>query len=281
MVTPRRYASVLALVLALSLTATGRAQDANGIRWTVGPAKVALGANASLDVPAGYRFADASGARRYMELTQNLYSNELGVLEPVSEKETWFILFDFNDVGYVKDDDKLDDSTINAILDSIKKGTEAANKERSSRGWDTMSIVGWSQRPFYDPVTHSLTWAILGASNAGAREQVVNYDARVLGRRGTMQVQMVLDPAAVQATMPKFQGIVKAVTFNAGDTYAEFRSGDKIAKYGLVGLMTGVGAVAAVKFWKPLIALGAVVVGLIGKFFKKIAGIFGGQKAPS
>ena len=77
----------------------------------------------------------------------------------------------------------------------------------------------------------------------------------------------------------------------AGSKYSEWRSGDKVAQYGLTGLITGglvVGAaklgilsklgVVIAKFAKVIIvgilALGAA----IAKFFK---GIFGGSKASS
>jgi uncharacterized membrane-anchored protein len=275
---PRPWFGPLALLLLLALAGRGQAQIEQ-IQWTEGPAKVSLGSNATLDLPKGYRFADAAGARKFMEATHNLYGGQLGVLiPPENEEDVWFVLFDFQDIGYVKDTDTLDDKTADSILSQIRANTDKANQERRSRGWETMQITGWSQKPFYDSVTHGLTWAILASSGG---EEVVNYDARVLGRRGIMRVQMVLDPKIVPQTMPKFQGVVKAVAFNSGDTYAEFRSGDKIAQYGLVGLMTGGAAVVAVKFWKPLIAFGAVILGVIGKFFRKVKGAVTGNKAPS
>src|SRR3546814_14107073 len=59
----------------------------------------------------------------------------------------WVAFFSFNEVGYVKDDEKLDPDD---ILSSIREGTEASNIERERRGWDTMKILGWSFKPQYD-----------------------------------------------------------------------------------------------------------------------------------
>ena len=44
-------------------------------------------------------------------------------------EDGWFVVFDFSDMGYVKDDDK-DELDAKAILASIKEGTEASNKVR-------------------------------------------------------------------------------------------------------------------------------------------------------
>ena len=75
---------------------------------------------------------------------------------------------------------------------------------------------------------------------------VVNYNTRLLGRRGVMTVSLVVDPNQVAATVPAFNDLLKSYSFNSGQGYAEFRAGDKIAKYGLTALVAGgAGAVAA------------------------------------
>ena len=63
-------------------------------------------------------------------------------------------------LGYVSDDEK-DELDAEAILDSIRQGTEAGNEEREKRGWPTMNIVGWHEEPHYDENTNNLSWAII------------------------------------------------------------------------------------------------------------------------
>ena len=87
-------------------------------------------------------------------------------------------MFEFEDVGYVKDDEK-DSLDANALLESIKQGTEAGNKERRKRGWATMTILGWETPPRYNETTHNLEWAIRGQSEG---EPVINHNTRLLGR---------------------------------------------------------------------------------------------------
>ena len=210
--------------------------------------------------------------RRFLELTENPVSGkELGVLVPPEQAgEMWFVIFEFNSIGYVKDDEK-DDLDAKAILESIKTGTEHSNEERRKRGWATMDILGWYTPPRYDPVTNNLTWAIRGSSEG---DEVVNYSVRLLGRKGVMDVDLVLNPTQVAGTLPEFDELMNGFEFTSGNRYAEFLPGDKVAQYGLTALVAG-GAGAALaksgllaKMWKFL------VFGAIAAFaaFKRVFG---------
>ena len=70
----------------------------------------------------------------------------------------------------------------------------------------------------------------------------------------------------------------KGFDYQKGETYGEYRKGDKILKYGLTGLIAGGGVALAAKsgllkhLWKLLVIVGAA----IAAFFKKIFG--GGRK---
>src|SRR3546814_3637322 len=74
----------------------------------------------------GYAFLDAEGAARFNEIAENPPTgvNEY-VVAPTDLR--WVAFFSFNEVGYVKDDEKLDPDD---ILSSIREGTEASNIER-------------------------------------------------------------------------------------------------------------------------------------------------------
>ena len=51
----------------------------------------------------------------------------------------------------------------------------------------------------------------------------------------------------MQALLPQYQQIIAGHQYLTGHTYAEFRAGDKMAKYGLTALVAGGAAVAAGK----------------------------------
>src|SRR5919106_1511655 len=128
-----------------------------GVKWQKGNSVGVLGDIAQVKVPEGYVFANANDTRLIMEANQNpTNGRELGFVAPANEN--WFAVFEFDDVGYVKDDEK-DSLDANALLDSIKQGTEAGNHERLKRGWSIMTIVGWEQPPRYNELTHNLEWA--------------------------------------------------------------------------------------------------------------------------
>ena len=266
------------LVIALACASTASAQTSvaeqfSALPWEEGPTTANLGGIAQIDVPEGFQFVGKPAAGKFMELMQNPSDGkELGVL--LHSESFWFVVFEFSERGYVKDDDRNLDA--DAILANIREGTEEANKVRRERGWSTMDIVGWHQAPFYDPATNNLTWAIRGASDG---DETINHATRLLGRRGVMNADLVVSPEKIGAALPEFNAMLGQFSFTAGNRYAEFTRGDKVAEYGLAGLIVGGTGVALVKsgllqkFWK-LIVFGFLA--LAGAAKKLLAG-FGRQ----
>lgn len=270
--------------LALLLTAApafAQAPVEPDINWQGGPSVGQLGDIARIKIPEGYRFAGRDGVRTFMELTQNPVSGrELGVLVSPGgpDTEPWFVIFEFNAIGYVKDDEK-GELDANAILASLKKGNERGNEERRERGWATLDLVGWSTPPRYDPVTNNLTWAIRASSEG---TEVINHSVRLLGRRGVMDADLVLSPSQVDAAVPDFNALLGEFAFLPGNKYAEWVKGDRVAEYGLTALVAGgVGAAAAKsgllgKLWK-VIVFGVVA---LGAFLKRLLSSLFGSKEP-
>jgi uncharacterized membrane-anchored protein len=81
-----------------------------------------------------------------------------------------------------------------------------------------------------------------------------------------MEVNLVLSAEDVNTAVPVFNSVLNGFSFNPGQRYAEFARGDKVAEYGLTGLIAGGVGVALVKtgllqkFWK-LIVLGLIALG--------------------
>ena len=273
-----RYSYVVVMMIMLLPTIRHlNAQDyedlnpLSSINWQSGPCIAKLGEQATLSIPEGYLFTDRNGALEFMELTQNPPSGEeLGVIIP--EKDDWFVVFEFSDSGYVKDDEK-DSLDADAILSSYKEGTEKANDIRESKGWAPIHITGWEQRPYYDVVTNNLTWSMIIDSEG---YKSINHSVRLLGRRGVMNADLVIDPQGLDSTIPAFNKLISTFNYNAGNRYSEYRKGDKLASYGLTALIAGgVGAAAVksgllAKFWKLIVAGFVVVGGAITRFFKAI-----------
>lgn len=246
-----------------------------GIEFQVGPCKGELGSVASVDVPEGFLFTGRQGTVKFMTMNQNpTGDSEVGtVLSPDGD---WFVVFSHEDSGHVSDDEK-DDLDADDLLKTLKEGTEYGNQERKRRGWEPLEIVGWHRPPFYDPKTNNLTWSTLLRS---ASHENLNWTTKLLGRTSTMTVDLVCGADVIDAAIPQFEQLIAGFQYQEGHRYAEFRSGDKVAEYGLTALVAGgAGVVAAktgllAKFWKFIVA-GLVA---IGAFFKRLFG-FGKKDA--
>jgi uncharacterized membrane-anchored protein len=235
--------------------------------WREGPTSGDLGPRANVSVPDGFRFVGHTGASKFMELTENPSDgDELGVL---LHDDSWFVVFTFDESGYVKDDDK-NNLEADKILSSIKKGTEQANKVRAQRGWSTMEILGWQQAPFYDPGSHNLTWSIRGRSEG---DTSINHSVRLLGRHGVMHVDLVAASDEMGEALPVFNDMLRGFSFKDGQRYAEFKPGDRIAQYGLTGLIVGGTGAALIKtgllqkFWKLIVVAFIAVAGFVKRLF--------------
>jgi len=261
------------------------AQDSAGKKPNVleGPATAKLGNVAQIELPAGYAFFDGKTTRALMASSGEPTSgNELGLLHPTNAP--WSVIFEFSNIGFVKDDEK-DKLDPDKLLAAIKAGNDEGNKERERHGNPPLLIVGWEQAPKYDPVTHNLTWAIRATSEGRA---ILNYNTRLLGRKGVMEVVLICKPEDFSETLPAFNGLIANHHFQSGESYAEFKPGDKIAKYGLGALILGGGAVAAAKlgllgpvilFFKKAWKLVIVALVAVASFFKKILNKITGNRS--
>jgi uncharacterized membrane-anchored protein len=239
------------------------------LHWIKGPTQVQLFGNSTLNIPDGYLFLNPPDMEKFEAITHNLGGEREYFLAPNDLR--WGARFSFKDDGYVKDDEKID---ADALLASIKSGTAEANKERRERGWDEMEVLGWQAAPHYDTQTNRLEWAVSG-KDLKSNTEIVNLNTRILGRGGVMSVVLIASPDELTAATGEFNSALSGFAYVPGQRYAEYKPGDKIAKYGLAALVTGGAAAIAVKtgLWKVIV--GAVVAGW--KFIAAaFVAIFGG-----
>jgi len=252
------------------------------LNFLKGPAKAPLGSVAKIELPTGYIFVNGKDYRTLLKAEgEPVSGRELGLLSPTNA--AWSVIFSFSDVGYVKDDEK-DSLNADKLLDSIKRGTAGANKERVRAGNPAIEVIGWEFPPKYNSTTHNLEWAIRGAEEG---RPILNYNTRLLGRKGVMEVVLVVKPEQLSDTLPVYRDLLAGYSFQSGETYAEYRQGDKIAKYGLGALVLGGAAVGAAKlglltwvavFFKKAWKLVVVAFAAVASFFKKL---FSGRSAKS
>ena len=262
------------------LSANGADNPGPKLNVLRGPAKAVLEGVAQIDFPAGYTFIDGKSTRELMKaLGEPSSGRELGLLSPTNRD--WSVIFEFSNIGYVKDDEK-DKLDPDKLLESIKRGTAEANKERVRAGHRPLEVVGWEIPPKYDSVTHNLEWAIRATSDD---RPILNYNTRLLGRKGVMEVVLIVEPDKLPATLPVFRNLLTGYSFLTGQNYAEYRPGDKVAKYGLAALVLGGTAVGAAKLgllgpvllffkkaWKLVVIAIAAIAASLKKFFARLFG---------
>jgi uncharacterized membrane-anchored protein len=245
--------------------------------WVKGPTTVPIAGNSKLILPDHYVFLDAANTAKFEAIVHNLGGGSEVLVAP--ENLQWAAYLVFTAGGYVKDNDKIDAS---ALLTTLKQNAEDSNPERRKRGYETIHIQGWASLPEYNATTKRLEWATLLSADGGGT--AANFYTKLLGRRGHTTVVMVATPDGLPAAEASLDTLLNGYSFNAGESYAEYRPGDKVAEYGLAALIVGGAAAVAAKkglfgvlatflaaAWKFLVA---AVVGALAWVRKK----FGAKK---
>lgn len=284
--------AIVSLICLLSLNACGvtaeneEASSNQVLRFLAGvnyrQGVISLGDKlAKLAVSDEFSYVGPDDAAKILRIWGNPPAKEkpLGLLFPAGMRAEspngWAVLIKWSEDGYVKDDDagKID---YQDLLKKMQKDTDAASAERVKNGYSSVKLIGWAAPPRYDPATHKLYWA-KEIEFDGSPEHTLNYDIRILGRRGVLVMSVIADMGSVgmvEATAPK---LLSMVEFSEGQRYTDFNPGkDKYAAYGIAALVAGGVAAKAGLFKGLLIALLAakkfIIIGLVAlaAFIKKI-----------
>ncbi|WP_323787660.1 DUF2167 domain-containing protein [Psychroserpens sp.] len=240
---------------------------------------------ATLHVPDGFKFLDGEQSEYVLtELWGNPPGdNPIGLLfpedmTPFHDEFTYCVEITYSEDGYIEDDDAKD-LDYSDLLEDMQEDILAQNPEREAQGYEAMELIGWASPPFYDSENKKLHWA-KELKFEGYEANTLNYDIRVLGRKGYLNLTAIGDIYILDAFNEDRDNILASVEFNDGNRYADFNPDiDEVAAYGIGGLIAGkilakAGFFALIlKFWK-FIAIGAVAI--FGGFRKKI---FGGGKS--
>lgn len=225
-----------------------------------------------------------SVANDFMDLIGNGKSpNRIGIVMADDDNSQWLADILFEKSGYISNEDAKNWDA-DELLESLREGDKIQNEERRKRGIAELQLVGWIEKPTYDPETNRLVWSIeskeIGA-NATAESNVVNYNTYVLGREGYVELTFVTDVQAIKTEKLIAKQLLSEIKFNSGKTYEEYNSAtDAAAEYGLAALIGGAavakklglfGIIAAffVKFWKIIAVAVFALFPLIGKLLKK------------
>jgi uncharacterized membrane-anchored protein len=238
---------------------------------------------ATLDLPPAFRYLNPTDAARLLEAWGNPPGvPSLGMIVPAGvnpmSREAWGVVVTYDKDGHVKDDDA-DGIDYRKLLKDMQEGTAEANAERKKQGFGAMTLVGWAETPHYDKASHKLYWA-KELETEGASQHGLNYNIRVLGRKGVLVLNAVAGIEQLNQIKTEMQQVTSFTNFTAGNRYADFNgSTDKVAEYGIAALVAG-GVAAKLGFFGKLFALllvfkKLIIVGVAAagsafwKFFKR------------
>ena len=192
--------------------------------------------------------------------------NVLGMVLPAGRTfadNTWGAVITYTASGYVRDDDA-GSTDYSELLDQMRAGEDERNAERTRLGYPAQHLVGWAQAPSYDRRTHSLVWA-RNISVQGDPENSLNYDVRLLGRRGVLSLNLVTGMSQLETVRTAAQRLAAAAEFVPGARYSDYREGtDATAEYGITGLIAaGLGVSVAKKAGLLALILGFGKKGLL------------------
>jgi len=240
-------------------------------------------ANAVLNVPEEFYFINSADAEKILvEVWDNPPGqNVLGMLFQADttpfDYEAWAVTIEYEEDGYVSDADA-DKINYDDLLRQMQKDTAAASDARVNEGYDSIELVGWASQPYYDQSAKKLHWAKEIRFGQQAEENTLNYNIRVLGRRGVLVLNFIAGIGQKVEIDANVNTVLAMAEFEQGSTYSEFNPDiDQVAAYGIGALVAGkviakTGFLAmAILFLKKFGIFIVLGVGALGKrfFFRK------------
>lgn len=274
------------LALAIKVLAypdsSGHANAERELRYLTG--KQPIAGQGWLTVPTGFSFLAKKDARYVIEeIWRNPKDESVeGLLladDFSNSDESLAYMISYVDDGHV-DDDEAEDIDYNEMMTTMQDDIAAEAEERKAQGYEAVKLLGWAIAPKYDAETHQLSWG-KNLHFVTSSKTTLNYDMRLLGRSGHVQISAVGAMTQLQAAKAAMPSILKSFNFAKGHRYEDYDDKtDKLAAYGIggliagkvlakTGILAGLFAVLAKSAKLLIIGLGAGATALWRKFFGK------------
>jgi uncharacterized membrane-anchored protein len=125
------------------------------------------------------------------------------------------------------------------LLKEIQSDAASANEERAKLGYESIAIIGWASKPYYDNEKKVLHWAkeIKFGETEGT---TLNYNVRVLGRKGILVLNAVSSMQELPDVQQNIEPVLASFNFDNGNKYADFNPDmDEVAAWTIGGLVAG------------------------------------------
>jgi len=233
--------------------------------------RIALDDLATIDLPEGYKYLNPEEAKRILvDSWNNPPSQTLGMIIPSKVNpysfEGWGVVITYEADGHIDDEDAAH-IDYEELMRQMKLSVDEENSIRMQEGYEPYGLTGWAEPPHYDMERHKLFWALeLEFGEPGEAVRTLNYNVRILGRRGVLVFNAVSGIEQLQEVQVHMHSILDVTSFTSGNEYDDFNpETDHVAAYGVDGLIAG--NVAAntsllslfldllLEFWKFIVVL--------------------------
>ncbi len=206
--------------------------------------------------------------------------DKLGMLFPAEQtpfdEGAWGVTIDYEEEGYVSDED-VDDINYADLLETMQEDTADASAQRVQMGYEPVELVGWAAQPYYDKTSHKMHWAKEIKFGEGETVNTLNYNIRVLGRKGVLILNFIAGMDQKTIIDQQLNTVLAMAEFNPDSRYGDFNPDiDKVAAYGLGALVagkvvakTGLIAAALIFLKKFGVIIFIALAALFGRLFKR------------
>jgi uncharacterized membrane-anchored protein len=207
----------LKLLLALPLllaVAYADSPRAPAIRWQFGPRTLTLSGLGALPLPSGMISADRAETRRFLEATGNPPAgDEIAIAAPANLD--WFLVFsldEFKKLGL-----EHPKPTIGEIVAALQRGNSETNQARKKAGRETLDLLGWREKPSYDPKTFRLEWSIDTQESGGRHNS--NRFWLLLTRKGVLTIELVTEASRYAAANQSASALLQNLGISEQEAY--------------------------------------------------------------
>ncbi len=201
-----------------------------------GPTTVKLGDVGTFKVPENYIYVPAPQGTRILRAYGTMpETNVIGIVVSTAPNQHWLAAVRHRRDGHVDDTGA---KTWNAEVDlqRLRDVNADANDILVAKGGIPREIVGWIAPPQYDPRENTLRWSL----SSRPKNEIENgnntalYNTARLGRDGFYSVALTSNLGRIRIDRAAAETIINNITFNPGQTYADFEPGsDRVAGYGI------------------------------------------------
>lgn len=126
----------------------------------VGLIKISLGDKVMFNLLEGFIWIFVKEVVVFMCEIGNYVDDEYFYGFVFKKEMNGFIFIEYDDFGYVKDDD-VKNWDVDELMDNLCKGIKEVNKDCIVKGIELIEIIGWIEKFIYDVINYCLIWFVV------------------------------------------------------------------------------------------------------------------------